>query len=97
MQKRLTEILREFESLKGFLNSPTDSQKELVNRLFFEFMDCFNSLKEEKLDYPKEFLNDVRLYTEEFEPIINKFRDDDMKYLMLSDFYDFCRIKRMFR
>lgn len=92
----LKEICQEFEKLKGFLEKRTKDQEKLVNRLFLEFMECFNSLKEEKLDYPKEFINDVRLYHEGFELLHEKFEDIEIRYLMLSDFYDFVRLTKKY-
>jgi len=55
-------------------------------------MECFATLKEEKLEYPKEFITDVRLYHEKFPPLLQKFEDIQIQYLMLSDFYDFARL-----
>ncbi|MBU1669198.1 hypothetical protein KKC13_12330 [bacterium] len=52
MNPCLTQICQEFEVLKGFLKHKTQEQETLVNKLFLEFIECFNSLKEEKLDYP---------------------------------------------
>ena len=97
MHPRLTDICKEFETLKGFLDNPTLEKTEKLNTLFFEFLDCFSELKGEKLEYPKEFREDVRLYKEEYEPIIKKFEDTDIRYLMLSDFYDYVRITKKYR
>jgi len=68
----------------------------VANRLFFEFVDAFAALKEEKLDYPQEFRNDVRLYQEGFEPLMKKFDDIQIRYLILSDFYDYVRITKKY-
>lgn len=96
MQECLRHICKEFEKLKGFLNGATPEQEQLANELFVEFMDCFDHLKAEKLEYPKEFINDVRLYNEGFEPIHKKFSDIQIRYLMLSDFYDFARLTKRY-
>ncbi len=96
MHPRLVDICREFETLKGFLQEPTTQKEEKLDSLFFEFLDCFSELKGEKLEYPKEFRNDVRLYKEEFEPIIKKFEDKQIRYLMLSDFYDYVRLTKKY-
>ncbi|RXJ60043.1 hypothetical protein [Candidatus Marinarcus aquaticus] len=96
MQECLKNICTEFEKLKGFLNGATSEQEQLVNTLFEKFMDCFEHLKAEKLEYPKEFINDVRLYNEGFEPIYKKFADIQIRYLMLSDFYDFARLTKRY-
>ncbi len=96
MNPCLTQICQEFESLKGFLKNRTQEQERVVNKLFLEFMVCFKSLKEEKLDYPKEFIGDVRLYHEGFELLHKKFEDIEIRYLMLSDFYDFARLTKKY-
>ena len=97
MQECLVNICKNFESTSNFLRDKTDEKVTLVNSLFLEFIECFASLKEEKLDYPKEFANDVRLYIENNESIVKKFEDVEMRYLMISDFYDYCRIIKRFK
>lgn len=97
MHNSLVEICKEFEKLKGFLNDPTKEKKELVNKLFYDFMECFPKIKEEKLEYPKEFIEDVRLFNEGLELVHKKFEDIQIRYLMLSDFYDFARITKRYK
>ncbi|MEA1916309.1 MAG: hypothetical protein U9N42_02145 [Campylobacterota bacterium] len=97
MNRCLIEICKEFETLKGFLKNQDDEKREIVNRLFEEFIECFSSLKEEKLEYPKEFIGDVRLYNEGFELVHDKFRDVEIRYMMLSDFYDFARLTKKYK
>ena len=97
MHKCLVEICKEFENLQGFLENQTPQNKFLVNKLFIQFMECFGGLKEEKLSYPKEFINDVRLYHENFPPLLKKFEDIEIQYLMLSDFYDFARLTKKYK
>ncbi len=97
MQKCLIEICKEFENTAGFLQDKSEEKTKLVNELFFKFMECFSNLKEEKLDFPKEFIHDVKLYTEGFEPLVKKFEDIEIRYLMLSDFYDFSRITKLYK
>jgi hypothetical protein len=94
MQECLKDICKEFESCSNFLKDKSEQKINTVNKIFAEFMECFSSLKEEKLEYPKEFINDVRYYVEGNEPLVKKFEDIEMRYLMLSDFYDFCRITK---
>jgi len=96
MNPCLTQICQEFETLQGFLKHRTQEQESVVNKLFLDFMACFNILKEEKLDYPKEFIGDVRLYHEGFELLHQKFEDIEIRYLMLSDFYDFARLTKKY-
>lgn len=96
MQKCLNEICKEFETIKNFLQEQTPQKEEIINRLFFTFLECFNSAGEEKLDFPKEFQNDVRLYKEGNVPLIQKFEDVQIRYLMLSDFYDFARLTKKY-
>jgi len=97
MQECLTSICREFESCSNFLQNKTEEKIKTVDKLFYEFIECFSSLKDEKLDFPKEFISDVKYYVEGNEAILKKFNDADMKYLMLSDFYDFCRITKKYK
>lgn len=96
MTQCLVVICKEFEKIESFLNEQTIEKENKVNKLFINFMSCFKDLKEEKLEYPKEFVNDVRLFHEGFHPILEKFQDVQMQYLMLSDFYDFARITKKY-
>ena len=68
MQDCLIQICKDFEQTSGFLQDKTKEKTDLVNELFFRFMECFSNLKEEKLHFPKEFIHDVKLYTEGFRP-----------------------------
>ncbi|RXJ69362.1 hypothetical protein CRV08_04995 [Halarcobacter ebronensis] len=97
MHNCLVEICKEFEKLKGFLNNPTKEQEEIVNRLFKSFMECFPTIKEEKLEYPSEFIEDIRLFNEGHELVNKKFEDIQIRYLMLSDFYDFVRVTKKYK
>lgn len=97
MHNSLIEICVEFEKLEGFLTNPTKTQVLLVDTLFLKFMNCFKDLREEKLDYPKEFVGDVRLFHEGFAPLLEKFEDIQIRYLMLSDFYDFARLTKRYK
>jgi len=65
--------------------------------LFLDFMECFSSIKEEKLQYPKEFIDDVRLFNEGNFIVVKKFQDVQMRYLMLSDFYDYARLTKKYK
>lgn len=97
MHNCLIEICQEFETLKGFLQTPTKEQEEKVNELFYKFMECFPTIKEEKLEYPNEFIEDVRLFNEGLEIVRKKFEDIQIRYLMLSDFYDFVRVTKRYK
>ncbi len=97
MHQCLIEICKDFESLGGFLENKTSQKEFIVTKLFYKFMECFRNLKEEKLSYPKEFINDVRLFHEGFAPLLQKFEDVEIQYLMLSDFYDFVRLTKKYK
>jgi hypothetical protein len=97
VQECLAKICKEFETIEDFLHQQTPPKELLVNRLFDEFMECFSNAKEEKLQYPKEFINDVRLYNEGFELVHKKFADVQIRYLLLSDFYDFARLTKKYK
>jgi nitrogen fixation/metabolism regulation signal transduction histidine kinase len=60
-------------------------------------MECFSSIKAEKLEYPKEFIDDVRLFNEGNFMVVRKFQDIQMRYLMLSDFYDYARLTKKYK
>jgi hypothetical protein len=94
MQECLKLVCKDFEECSNFLKDKTEQKTNIINKTFSNFMECFSSLKEEKLDYPKEFINDVSYYMEGNEPLVKKFEDVEMRYLMLSDFYDFCRLTK---
>ena len=96
MDKCLVGICETFEETKDFLSHRSAEKEKIVTRLFFEFLECFSSLKAEKLDYPKEFQNDVRLYLQGHPILKKKFEDVEIRYLMLSDFYDFCRLTKRY-
>ena len=97
MHKCLIEICQEFDTLKGFLKNPSKEQETIINKLFLKFMECFPQIKEEKLEYPHEFIEDVRLYNEGLEIVHKKFEDIQIRYLMLSDFYDFARLTHRYK
>lgn len=97
MHECLKQICKEFETVQDFFTSPSLHAEEKVDKLFINFMLCFSNLKEEKLQYPKEFQHDVKLYNEGFEPLIKKFQDREIRYLMLSDFYDYARLTKKYK
>lgn len=82
--------------ISDFLAHRSQEQEEIVSTLFIDFLDSFALLKAEKLEYPKEFQKDVKYYLQG-EPIMTKqFEDVEFRYLMLSDFYDFCRLTKRY-
>lgn len=89
-------ICERFETITDFLAHRSPEQDEIVSQLFIDFLECFASLQAEKLEYPKEFQKDVKYYLQG-EPVMRKqFEDVEFKYLMLSDFYDFCRLTKRY-
>jgi len=96
MKECLTKICETFEETTDFLTDRSEDKIKTVNTLFFEFLDCFSSLDAEKLEYPKEFQTDVKLYLQGNAQLQKKFEDIEIRYLMLSDFYDFCRITKRY-
>ena len=97
MEKCLEQICKDFEETKGYLKEPTPEKIELVNNIFHRFMDCFLHIGAQKLDFPKEFNEDVRLYNQGNEKLITKYKDVDIRYLMLSDFYDYARLTKLYK
>ncbi len=96
MNACLVNICEAFEEITGFFSERSEEKDQVVTRLFFDFLDCFSSLKAEKLEYPKEFRNDVKLYLQGHAILKMKFEDVEIRYLMLSDFYDFCRLTKRY-
>jgi hypothetical protein len=74
MHKCLIEICQEFEIVKDFLTDTTPEKEEIINALFLDFMEGFASIKEEKFQYPNEFIHDVRLFNEGNFMLIKKFQ-----------------------
>jgi len=93
----LVKICGEFEKITDFFPNRPQETEQIVTKLFFDFLDCFSSLGAEKLEYPKEFQNDVKLYLQGHPILQQKFEDVEIRYLMLSDFYDFCRLTKRYR
>ena len=83
MHKCLIEICQEFETVKDFLTDVTPQKEEII--------------KEEKLQYPNEFIHDVKLFNEGNFMLVKKFQDVQMRYLMLSDFYDYARLTKKYK
>jgi len=96
MNECLVKICETFEETTDFFADKSAEKERIVNKLFFEFLDCFSSLQAEKLEYPKEFQNDVKLYLQGHPILKKKFEDTEIRYLMLSDFYDFCRLTKRY-
>jgi hypothetical protein len=97
MHNCLEQICKEFETIEDFLRHQNETNNQKVNALFMQFMECFKDLGVEKLEYPNEFITDVRLYHEKFAPLLEKFQDIEIRYLMLSDFYDFARLTKRYK
>lgn len=96
MNACLVKICERFEETTDFFTDRTAQKEKTVSKLFFDFLDCFSSLQAEKLEYPKEFQTDVKLYLQGHENLRKKFEDVEIRYLMLSDFYDFCRLTKRY-
>lgn len=92
----LVGICERFEEITDFLAHRSQEQEEIVTQLFLDFVECFSSVGAEKLDYPKEFQKDVKYYLQEEPVMMEQFEDIEFRYLMLSDFYDFCRLTKRY-
>lgn len=97
MNSCLIKICERFEEIRDFFSNKTQKNEQMTSQLFFDFLECFSSLQAEKLTYPKEFQNDVKLYLQGHEILKKKFEDVEIRYLMLSDFYDFCRLTKRYK
>lgn len=96
MNPCLIRICERFETITDFLAHRSAEQDETVSTLFIDFLECFASLQAEKLEYPKEFQKDVKYYLLGEPVMMKQFEDVEFKYLMLSDFYDFCRLTKRY-
>lgn len=96
MNRCLVNICEKFEEINDFLAQRSLEKDEIISGLFFDFLECFSSLQAERLSYPKEFQNDVKLYLQGHPILKKKFEDVEIRYLMLSDFYDFCRLTKKY-
>jgi hypothetical protein len=96
MNRDLEIICKIFETTKGFMKKPTKKKSDMVEMLFESFMVSFSFLKEEKLEYPQEFRDSVSAYNDQNKITIEYFKDIKMKYLILSDFYDYARITKKY-
>lgn len=86
-------VLYEFERLGDFLNKRTKEDEERVYRIFEEFVVAFWSRRAE---FPHEFENDIGLYRQKHPPMVKRFEDIEIRYLCLSDFYDYCRLMKIY-
>ena len=96
MQHCLEYICREFEKVKDYLHAPSPVKELIINNLFENFMDCFGQYPFEKKRYPKEFLDAANLYNVNDPVILKRFEDIGMRYLLLSDFYDYVKITHLY-
>lgn len=92
----LVHICERFEKITDFLTQRSPDQEEIVSNLFQDFVDCFSSLQAEKLEFPKEFQKDVKYYLQGEPIMMEQFKDIEFRYLMLSDFVDFCRLTKRY-
>jgi hypothetical protein len=67
------------------------------NNLFKNFMKCFLEYPFEKKRYPKEFLETANLYNDGDVVTLKRFEDIGMRYLLLSDFYDYVKITHLYQ
>ncbi|MDD2384053.1 MAG: hypothetical protein PHN18_07675 [Sulfurospirillaceae bacterium] len=96
MQQCLEYICREFEKVKDYLYVPTSAKELIINNLFENFMKCFLEYPFEKKRYPKEFLESANLYNAGDVVILKRFEDVGMRFLLLSDFYDYVKITHLY-
>lgn len=96
MDRCLIRICESFEEITDFLEHRSQERDEYVIQLFADFVECFSSLKAEKLDYPKEFQKDVKHFLQGEPVMMEQFQDVEFRFLMLSDFYDFCRLTKRY-
>ena len=82
--------------MTDFLTQRSQEQEKVVSNLFQDFVECFSSLQAEKLEFPKEFQKDIKFYQQGEPVMIKQFEDIEFRYLMLSDFVDFCRLTKRY-
>jgi hypothetical protein len=92
----LISICERFETISDFLVHRSQDKEAIVIQLFSDFVECFSSVGAEKLDYPKEFQKDVKYYMQGEPIMMEQFEDIEFRYLMMSDFVDFCRLTKRY-
>ncbi|MDD2780034.1 hypothetical protein [Sulfuricurvum sp.] len=96
MDQCLVSICERFEEITDFLEHKSQEQEDIVIQLFSDFVECFTSVGAEKLEYPKEFQKDVKYFLQGEPVMMKQFEDIEFRFLMLSDFYDFCRLTKKY-
>ena len=97
MQQCLEYICKEFEKVKDYLHAPSPAKELIINNLFENFMHCFSEYPFEKKRYPHEFLEVSNLYNAGDIVVQKRFSDIGMRYLLLSDFYDYVKITHLYQ
>lgn len=97
MQQCLEYICKEFEKVKDYLHAPSPIKEHIINNLFENFMSCFMEYPFEKKRYPHEFLDVATLYNAGDSVVKKRFSDSGMRYLLLSDFYDYVKITHLYQ
>jgi hypothetical protein len=92
----LVRVCETFEEIGDFLTHRSPEKEAIVTKLFLEFVHCFSTLQAEKLEYPKEFQKDVKYFLQGEPVMLKQFEDSEFRYLMLSDFYDFCKLTKRY-
>jgi len=86
-------LLKNFTVYDAFLRDRSDADEHEITMLFDKVADEFENMQEEKLSYPNNFVRDLRLYKNKNTQIVEYFEDVEKRYLLLSDLYDYARIK----
>lgn len=96
MHQCLVQVCERFEEVSDFLVHRSQEKEEILTKLFLDLVHCFASLQAEKLEYPKEFQKDVKYFLQGEPVMMKQFEDIEFRYLMLSDFVDFCKLTKRY-
>ncbi len=95
MQNGTFSYLQDFGRYFGFLEHRSEQDEDAIFELFEDTVEVFESMGEKKLLIASEFVRDLRLYKKNDPLTIDYFSDIEKRYLLLSDLYDFLRLKKM--
>jgi hypothetical protein len=87
--------LHSFDTYKDFLTTRCAADEAKINEIFEQTADTFHTMGAKKLEMPREFVRILGFYSKADAITCEYFSDIEKRYLLLSDLYDFLRLKKM--
>lgn len=78
-----------------FLSARTPFDENAIHEMFEKTASVFREMGVQKLELANEFVRDMGLYNRGDALTHEYFSDIEKRYLLLSDLYDFLRLKRL--